>query len=99
MHAANILPGELHSRRSCLHFSANQLYWQQMHKIGRSMPNLSSREIFTADSKSEIPYVRKIRTALDSKSLEIAGSDRKITCVFFCLSNSVLYFFYNSVHL
>lgn len=58
-----------------------------MHKIGRSMPNLSSREIFTADvgfdSESEMPYVRKIRTALDSKSLESAGSGRKVTSVAF----------------
>lgn len=51
------------------------------------MPNLSSREIFTADvgfdSESEMPYVRKIRTALDSKSLESAGSGRKVTSVAF----------------
>ncbi|XP_056020709.1 uncharacterized protein LOC125672587 isoform X4 [Ostrea edulis] len=66
--AANSSLRELQSRRF-LHFSANHLNRQQMHKIGRSMPNLSSREIFTADvgfdSESEMPYVRKIRTALD----------------------------------
>ncbi|XP_052713148.1 kinesin-like protein KIF12 isoform X6 [Crassostrea angulata] len=50
-------------------FSAGHRNLHQMHKIGYSMPNLSSRETHTADvgfsSASKTPYVRKIHTAID----------------------------------
>lgn len=53
-------------------FSAGHRNLHQMHKIGYSMPNLSSRETHTADvgfsSAFKTPYVRKIHTAIDSKS-------------------------------
>lgn len=53
-------------------FSAGHHNLHQMHKIGHSMPNLSSRDTRTADvgfgSTSTAPYVRKIHTAIDRKS-------------------------------
>nr|XP_022337125.1 kinesin-like protein KIF12 isoform X12 [Crassostrea virginica] len=66
--AVQSLLQELQSRRH-LQFSAHRRNLHQMHKIGFSMPNLSSRETHTADvgfsSESKTPFVRKIHTAID----------------------------------
>lgn len=71
--AVQSLLQELQSRRH-LQFSAHRRNLHQIHKIGFSMPNLSSRETHTADvgfsSESKTPFVRKIHTAIDCKSIE-----------------------------
>nr|XP_019923522.2 kinesin-like protein KIF12 isoform X10 [Crassostrea gigas] len=61
-------------------FSAGHRNLHQMHKIGYSMPNLSSRETHTADvgfsSASKTPYVRKIHTAIDKSPARYNDSRR-----------------------
>eukprot|EP00105_Crassostrea_gigas_P039374 XP_019923522.1 PREDICTED: kinesin-like protein KIF12 isoform X9 [Crassostrea gigas] len=61
-------------------FSSGHRNLHQMHKIGYSMPNLSSRETHTADvgfsSASKTPYVRKIHTAIDKSPARYNDSRR-----------------------